>query len=69
MSNSPDDVDLNAAARAKGLVLAWSNGNGTRETEYHLWKRDRDPNEPTFIASYVNENDARRHIEKYEPEA
>lgn len=68
MTDAPD-MALSDAAQAKGLVLAWSNGNGTREVEYHLWKRHRDPNEPTFITSCASEDEARRHVDEYEPEA
>lgn len=69
MTNSSKNLSLDGVAHGKGLVLARSNGNGTRETEYHLWRRHRAPEEPTIIASYVNEDEARRYINQYDPEA
>lgn len=68
MSNS-EDASLDAAARAKGLVLAWSNGNGTRQAEYVLWKGNRRPDELVLVASYMSEGEVRRHVDEYAPEA
>ncbi|MCB8912052.1 hypothetical protein KUG88_18145 [Rhodococcus rhodochrous] len=68
MTNSSENLSLSAAADEKGLVLAWSNGNGTRETEYHVWKRHREPGEETFLVSFVDEDEASRCIEAYDPQ-
>lgn len=69
MTNSSNNPSLSDSARVKGLVLAWSDGNGTREKEYHVWKLHREPEEDTFLVSFVDEGEARQCIEQYEPKA